>query len=579
MGSARPPLGGPIRAQARRLPVETIGRTDRLRNAPYQDLYWYEGRRPGLPWPSTIWRFEGAGAVASAADPSPHAEQAAAMAVDSVREVLSRRSLGDLTKAISAPEGGADLGEFVRGVMTSALDTLRMRAAAGGDDKVPTACSLLTAVVRGNRAAVAWVGGCAGFLVRGGECRRLGEDAGDHGAPSPPFSSASGASAPLRSVDFGIESGDVLVLASDEVAQHVHGPAEVGRWVADLGSLEEVCEWLLVEGRGRGSRLTNSVVILGIDLHESGKTISDPSRDPLLLPIAIRQRALPEGPTPEELAEREFRRQSRTAVPAVEPEEGAPIASPPAAEATTVSAEERGARASAPGPVEVIEPGEPARLPRRKPRNGGRRWVALGLVFVVLASAGALCLWQWQQGWPLLGALQDTLGVKTSPTDALAGPGPKASAQAPAAAGAVVEEPGEYVLTLTPEGSVVSASLGESAAGPIEVVIQEYGPSGPQERSSDRLEPGREQTIALPRSAANSVLLRDGPIRLRFLVEPQGGLAWASSARLSDLPRGTVVNLDDARAYLADRSSPVLLVVRVLGAAPGSSGGGSRRVF
>lgn len=571
-GTAQP---SPVQARPRNLPVEGIGRTDRLKGGPYDDLYWYEGKRPGLAWPISLYCFDGAGVVAGAVDETPHAEQAAAAAVDAVRQALSLEIPHGLGRAHRGMQDHFDLGLALREAIASADLALRNRAQASRDPSVPGSCSLLAVAVRSNRAAVAWIGQCACYLYRGGNCSVLTDELQAEPAPEGPGGHVLGEVLRPYVRTFAAEIGDVLALATSGVRDQLLGPSEVGTVVAESSSLEGACERLIVEARMRGSRGTNSVVMLGVGLEGGTRLAADPKRDPLPFMLALRA-ALPlEAAAQDPVSGLHALLGPARSQPGQEQEP-----EPPQQRAGTFGHDEPAARASGPAPPRRDGPWSapgprpapvdievaPGARPRGPHSRGAKRWlVGLLAVFAIGAGGAGLYWFAWGRGptgWAP-GPASSAFDAGTPTPRGLAAP---ESTAAP-----------EFAVSVKPSDGAVVASLNEDAPGPIELVGQEQTGIKWLDLFRHRLSPGDSVTIAMPRPAPWSPLFQADGIALHFEPLEEGGVAWSQGTRLADLPRGCAVSIEGARVYLADRRANILLVVKAAPdeeseAAPGAAG-------
>lgn len=560
----------PVHARPRNLPVEGIGRTDRLKGGPYDDLYWYEGKRPGLAWPISLYCFDGAGVVAGAIDDTPHAERAAAAAVDAVRQALSLEIPHGLGRAHRGMQDHFDLALALREALASADLALRNRAQASRDPAVPRSCSLLVAAVRSNRAAIAWIGQCACYLYRAGTCTVITDELQADRAPESDGGHTLGEELRPYARTFAAEIGDVLVLATDGVRDQLLGAGEVGNVVAESSSLEGACERLVVEARMRGSRGTNSVVMLGVGLEGGSRIAADPTRDPLPFMLALRA-ALPlEAAAQDPVTglhallgparpQAEQEREPTPPQPRPETIEYAEPAARRSSPATSTPERPRAAPKARPAPADIdVEPASRPRAARTATANRSApverrapKWLLGLLAVVAVCMAGAGLYWvTWGRGsvgWPSRAAPvvpDPRVGVAPSLITDDVAPAP------------------EFAVDVKPSDGALIATLNDDAPGPIELVGQEQTGIRWTDLFRHRLSPGDSVTIAMPRPAPWSPLFQADGIALRFEQLDEGGVAWSPGTSLADMPRGCAVSIEGARVYLADRRANILLVVK-----------------
>ncbi|HQK94575.1 MAG TPA: hypothetical protein PLD23_13775 [Armatimonadota bacterium] len=621
---------GPTGSKARRLllRVEAIGKTDRLKGVPYEELLWYEGRRAGLPWPSVWWWLQGIGIVAGAADETPLAEQAAAVAVDQVR--LALRTPQGMAQSRRSLDEGPDLALSLRNAMIWANRALRESAQGQADRRATVGASVACAAMRGNKTAVAWIGDCRCYHVRGQTCSLIDDPVGASTSPGVPHLDPSPVTPATGTPDSGlgaaddiqpcvreldVEVGDVLVLLSPGVRHVLDGPDDIARYVAEADSLEEACERLLVDARMKGSRGTNSVVMMGVAPDRTGQSVADPSRDPLAFSVALHAAALPPGTTLDTLG------CVRQLLGLEAPKEEAPPApaepAPPAAsaeappmpqtEVVTPSAARtpepgiidatlvrehvisNGLTASPPtesGPAAHPQPMEPPPPPTEEqilaeqslrrpvqPPSAGRRWqIGLAAALILIAMGGPAA-WHF-------GARARNTGAPSPPEPAKA-EGAPATPRAPGMGAALTERPeaeapsppaparngdaGAYAFELAPnaDGRGVTASLNDGAPGPVDVVLQRFRQNAIEEVARQRLKPGERVALPLPRDAYPTSLTQKQGIRLCFTVDSSGDLAWAPSGKIV-LPKSGSVSIEDSKIYLVHRLSPIILAVKAL---------------
>ena len=624
---------GQTGSRARRLllRVEAVGKTDRLKGVPYEELLWYEGRRAGLPWPSVWWWLQGIGIVAGAADETPLAEQTAAVAVDQVR--LALRTPQGMAQSRRSLEEGPDLVLSLRNAMIWANRALREAAQGQSDRRAATGASVACAAMRGNKTAVAWIGDCRCYHLSGQKCSPI-EDAerGSTGAgqlsldTSPAAPRADEPATGLGAVDdiqpcvreLEVEVGDVLVLVSPGVHRLLDGPDDIARYVTEADSLEEACERLLVDARMKGSKGTNSVVMLGVAPDRTGQSVVDPSRDPLVFSVALHAAALPPGTALDTLgsvrqllgleAPKEEAPPAASGAEPASPVSGASAEPPPmpqtevvppvttrasepeVVEATLVREHvvsdglEPGPRAE-PGPVAAPPPVGPPPPPteaqilaeqslRRpvQPPKAGRPWQAVLAALLVLIAIGAPVAWHFTAGAGSTAARDVTelaTPDSTQPAATAPSPAPAATPAQPAAEGPPAAAPvdngdaGVYAFELKPDAGGVVALLNDGAPGPVDVVLQRYYPNAAQELIRQRLKPGQSVALALPSDAHPTSLTQKQGIRLCFTVDSSGDLAWAPSGNIV-LPKSGSVSIEDSKIYLVHRLSPIILAVKAL---------------
>lgn len=583
-GSQEIPDDRPVLPRPRVLHIEAVGRTSQILGAPYQELYWFEGRRTALPWPSTLWHFDGAGAVGSAVNDSPQALHAAAMAVDAARTALALHLPEELSKSRRAPTDSAGVMQEVLGAFQQVGAVLHNRALASRDPQAEEAYSLLVAAIRSNRAAVAWVGDCACFRLRSGECVVLHDEGapdGGAGAEPGPFrtplrepdaghsASSGGDAAALHRCSAAVETGDVLVLASSGVRQYAHGPEEIARVVSESSCLEEACERLLVEARRRGSPSVDSVVMLGVALERTGLALRDPERSPFAFPLALQAVALPEGADPENPPgmDRLLRRLPEAAAEAPPEPESAEVPTvgvvpDPAGAPEVVAPTPRVAVVETPASVHEV-----ADYPPMAKEAGGLRWWSVLGVLAFVAAAAAI-----GYGWRSWTAA----GSSPSPQPAASEPLPE---EPPAAIAPVPVAAPEYAVRVAPAQGGLSVSLSVGAPGSVEVILQEMHGEQVREAARLALPPGGSVLAGVPRSATGSALLQPGGFALRFERSPEGGLAWTESDAPGALPEGLAASLSEGKAQVRDVRGAAVLVVKVpeapspaLPGVPGASG-------
>jgi serine/threonine protein phosphatase PrpC len=560
--------------------VEGAGRSDRITSMPYGELYWFEGRRAGFPSPTRWWRFEGAGIVGTAVQPTAAYEAAAASAVDAARQSLS---LG-----FQGPQSGPDMRGAVR-VVTKAIRAanqgIRGRAASS-DQPVPHTCSLAVAAIQRGVAAVGVVGQGGAYLIRKGMCvpiqqiaQNFSHDADDEddGVEESGETRAGALLGEDETVSPSLwsletRSGDLLLLLSGGVHASVGDPDELEDFISECSTLEEACERILVEVKLRRADGANSVVLLGVDLDPTSSLFVDPSRDRLAYYIALRGAEMQGTPGQPQLASGRdlLQLMNSGGLPgnrALGPSSPLPRADDFPAATPMTEPPEPDAQVSEPLPTPT-----PSRQ-RAKP-EGAPLWRKIlngFLAFLGLAIAAVAIWWTITPRKPPPSLVPPEEPAQTTPSQPTAEtqPEPKpVQTPVPPALDAEEEEPA-FMIDLKGLGSTLYAGLGMYAPFPVEIVIQSVrsGADGTEEglvwNELERqvLKPGQSVIFTSEALRGSNFDSASGVTASVRYVD--GQLEWAGDEPAT-VPDGVVASIFAGKVHLADRQRGLFIVLRPL---------------
>lgn len=577
--------------------VEGAGRSDRITSVPYGELYWFEGRRAGFPSPARWWRFEGAGIVGTAVQPTAAYEAAAAAAVDAARQSLS---LG-----FQGPQSGPDMRGAVR-VVTKAIRAANQGVrgrAASSDQPVPHTCSLAVAAIQRGVAAVGIVGQGGAYLIRKGMCLPIqqiaqnfsrdaeDEDDGDEEPGETRAGALLGEDETVSPSLWSLEtrSGDLLLLLSGGVHASVGDPDEIEDFIGECSTLEEACERLLVEVKLRRADGANSVVLLGVDLDPTSSLFVDPSRDRLAYYIALRGAEMQGTPGQPQLASGRdlLQLMNGGGLPgnrALGPSAPAPRADDFPAATPMAEPPEPDAQVSEPLPT-------PSRRPARVAGTPLWRKLLNGFLGVLGLAIAAVAIW-WtitpRKPPPSLVPPEETAQTATSQPTAEPEPEPEPEpvrAPVPPVIGSEDEEPA-FMIDLKGLGSTLYAGLGMYAPFSVEMVIQTVrsGADGTEEglvwNELERqvLKPGQSVIFTSEALRGSNFDSASGVTASVRYVD--GQLEWAGDEPAT-VPDGVVASIFAGKVHLADRQRGLFIVLRpVVEESPPTAGvpeGGSER--